>query len=192
MIPMAQLERAKFAATLAGLRARGKTPLAFSIEQATADLGSAEPDKPTTLLLLTDGGEDPQSKRDPRIAAQSLAASAKPTFHVIGFDIQRPDWSKQLLEVSKRGNGTYWPATQRQELERGLRGTLLRQPEAFVIENAKGEPVARGAFGATLKLPEGRYRLVTEYAGRSLGTEFWINTDAQTSVIFDGSKLGAR
>ena len=192
VVPMQKIERPSFAATLASLRARGKTPLAFSLEQAGSDLGEADPAKPVTVLLLTDGGEDPQSKRDPRLCAQKLCAKPGIALHVVGFDINRADWSKQLEEVARRGHGTYWPARKGSELERSLRATVLKLPDTFVVTDGSAKEVARGAFGTSCKLPEGRYRLVTHFAGRELATEFWINTDVKTSVVFDGNQLDGR
>jgi von Willebrand factor type A domain len=191
-IPIGPLDQHAFLVKLDSLRARGLTPLTLSLEQAFADLEHTSGDKQTTVLLLTDGGEDTHPKREPAAAAADLARLPGVELEVIGFDIHREDWSRQLEAIAARGNGHYWPVAHPEDLERHLQTAVLRAPESFRVVDAKGGEAGHGRFGDRLSLPEGRYRFETEYAGKPFSTELWVNTDAVTSVVFDGSHATVR
>ncbi len=191
-IPLGPLDQSAFLAKLDSLRARGRTPLTLSLDQARADLAHVGADKQTTVLLLTDGGEDTRPKREPAAAAEDLAKLPGLDLQVIGFDIQRDDWRAQLEAIAARGNGRYWPVTRAADLASYLRVAVLREPESFRVVDSGGHEVGRGRFGDRLTLPEGRYRFETEYAGRPFSTELWVNTAAVTSVVFDGSRASVR
>jgi hypothetical protein len=36
-------------------------------------------------------------------------------------------------------------------------------------------------------LPEGRYRLSTTFGGKAFASDLWINTEADTAVVFAGA-----
>lgn len=194
VVPMRRLDKKAFAQKLQALRARGKTPLARSLLEAARDLGGATAKEPVTLVLLTDGGEDSLPRQDPVAAAAAIgklvaAPRSAVKFFLIGFDIGRDDWLKQLAAMTAAGGGTYCPAQQAGQLDTGLRSAVLGVPEVFVVQDRNGAERGRGAFGATLELPEGRYSLATTWAGRSTETSLWINTGRVTGVTFDARPL---
>ncbi|HWE93938.1 MAG TPA: vWA domain-containing protein, partial [Tepidisphaeraceae bacterium] len=83
-IPMGPLDKEKFTEALNSLRARGKTPLALSINEAIKDLGEIDEKSPVTLLLLTDGGEDTFKPRgNPVQACADMAKVKNLTFHIV-------------------------------------------------------------------------------------------------------------
>jgi hypothetical protein len=191
-IPMGPLDKKKFNAVLDGLRPRGKTPLALSMEDAARDLGHIDPQKPVTVLLLTDGGEDTTTpRRDPLKSAELLGKTKGIQFHVVGFDINQPEWTEQLLGIAERGGGRYWPAAHAVDLERGVRVAVLGLPDQYVVVDSTGREAARGDFGQLQTLLEGKYRFQTTYAGTPFEQEIWINTGSTTSVTFDASKAAA-
>ncbi len=188
-IPMSPLDQKKFVEVLDSLRPRGKTPMALSLEEAIKDLGRVDPEKPVTLLLLTDGGEDTaQPRRDPVKAAEELAGMKGIRFHVVGFDINQPEWTEQLIGMAERGGGHYWPTARAADLERGVKVAVMGMPEEYTVVDSNGREVTRAAFGKPAMLPEGKYRLQTTYGGNPFEREFWINTDSTTTVTFDASK----
>lgn len=63
-----------------------------------------------TVLLLTDGGEDTQPRRDPVVAAAPYAKLKNVKLRIVGFNINREDWTKQLHEMAIAAQGTYLPA----------------------------------------------------------------------------------
>lgn len=186
LLPLADYDAAKFEAALVGLRPRGKTPMALSLEQAAGDLQSAASDaNPVTVVLLTDGGEDTNPPRDPVAAAARLAGMKGVTLHIVGFDVNQEDWNRQLRQMADAALGQYWPAPRGEELKRSLRSALLGDPDGFIVQDATGKEVFRGRFGDRKRLLEGKYTMLTQFAGREFRQELWINTGAQTAVAFD-------
>jgi Mg-chelatase subunit ChlD len=185
-IPMGAYDADKFSTVLKALRSRGKTPLALSLTDAVKDIGNP-PRDPVTLVLLTDGGEDTMPRRDPVKVAATLAKVPGITFHIIGFDINQPDWNAQLIAMAEASGGKYWPAPKSKDLNRAIRAALLGEPDYFRIVDSTGKEVFRGQFGQTTRLVEGKYDLVTPYVGREFHQSFWINTKGTTVVTFDAA-----
>jgi Mg-chelatase subunit ChlD len=184
-IPMGAYEPENFATALKALRPRGKTPLALSLTQAIQDIGNS--DQPTTLVLLTDGGEDTFPRKDPVKVAAALAKLPGITFHIIGFDINQVDWNAQLRAMAQASGGKYWPAPRSGDLQRALRAALLGDPDSFKVVDSGGKEVFHGHFGQGTRLEEGSYQLVTDYVGREFSQKFWINTKGMTVVTFDAA-----
>ncbi len=184
-IPMGPLNAAKFLQKLRSLRARGKTPLAMSLRESAHDLGDATEKSPVTVVLLTDGGEDTMPRQDPLAAAKEFGRVPNVTLHIVGFDITREDWRGQLAEMARLSRGTYWPVARASELTRDLRAAVLGTPSGYGVLDGQRREIARGAFGDSRALPEGKYVLTTDFVGTTFEEEFWINTDAVTSVCFD-------
>jgi len=192
LIPMGKLDRKAVAAKLAGLRARGKTPLALSLKEAAQDVGryANDPNKPVTVVLLTDGGEDTRGRQDPVASAAAIGKLPGISLQVVGFDINRPDWTEQLQGIAASGKGQYLTAAKADTLLRELKSAVFRVPDTFVVTTAKGQPVLTAPFGTEKVLHEGEYRLTTTFGGKRYAEPFWINTDATTAVVFDASKVG--
>jgi len=188
-LPMAPLDRAKFKAKLQSLRPRGKTPLALSLTQAMNDLGGVSPGNPATLVLLTDGGEDTIPRRDPVKVAAQVGAMNGLTFHIVGFDINQPEWGQELRAMAQASNGHFWPASKPDALPTQLRAAVFGRPDDFTILSSDGRPLGRGQFGHAITLPEGKYQLKTAYGGVEATVDFAIATDATTAVLFDASRL---
>ena len=189
-IPMGPLEKEKFTEALNSLRARGKTPLALSINEAIKDLGDIDEKSPVTLLLLTDGGEDTFKPRgNPVQACEDLAKVKNLTFHIVGFDINEPDWSAQLQAMAQAAGARYWPAARGADLERSVRNAVLGIPEQLVVTDADGRPVKTARFGDSVSLAPGKYRMSTSFAGRPIEQEFYISPEETTSIRFDASQI---
>jgi hypothetical protein len=182
VLPFQPFDREVFFGKLRTLRARGRTPLHLSLVEALKDLkggGSG----PTSVVLLTDGGDD--CRRDPVPAAAELGKAGM-RLHVVGFDIQREDWQRQLRELAEKGHGDYFPCGG-VELASELRAAVLQAPAGFKLCDDAGAVIKEGRFGETLHLPEGHYRLETRFSGTDFAASFWVNTEATTAVVFDGS-----
>lgn len=189
-IPMGPLDNRKFTAALNSLRSRGKTPMALSIEDAIQDLGNVGAENPVTLLLLTDGGEDTIRPRgNPIKACQDLAKVKNVRFHIVGFDINEPDWSTQLQAMAQASGGRYWPAAKGADLERSVRNAVLGIPDQFTLLDGDGHSLKDGHFGDSIPLPEGKYSLRTAFAGRRFDQEFHISPQETTLISFDASQV---
>ena len=189
LVPMAPIDRSATAATVRRLRARGKTPLARSIAAAAKDLAGSTLDNRCAVVLITDGGEDTRPPGDPVAAAEDLARMPGITLHVVGFDIGREDWGRQLRAIAKAGGGRYWAAGNAAALRGELRAAILRTPEQFTLSADDGRAVWRGSFGESRSLPEGRYVFATEFAGKRFNEPVWVNTSDTTAVLFDAGKI---
>jgi hypothetical protein len=189
LVPMAPLDRAGLSAKVRKLRARGKTPLARSIAESAKDLAGASADNPCAVVLITDGGEDTRPPGDPVAAASDLARTPGVTLHVVGFDIGRDDWGRQLRGIASAGRGRYWPAADPAALRGELRAAVLRTPDSFTIFDAAGKRLRDEPFGRSVSLPEGRYSVATTFAGKPLREALWVNTGETTSVLFDAGKI---
>lgn len=189
LLPMGTLDKKVFLQKLQGLRCRGKTPLSLSLQQSADDIGGGSEDRPLTLVLLTDGGEDSFPRQDPVKAAAKIAGIKGLNFNIVGFNINRPDWTVQLRNMAITGKGHYWVAEKSDSLLQELRAAVLGTPEGFVVTDSQGREAYRGKFGDSESLPEGKYHFSTEYAGATFEGDFWINTQATTSVVFDASNL---
>ena len=189
-IPMGPLDKAVMNNTLNSLRSRGKTPLALSIKDAIQDIGDISADKPVTLVLLTDGGEDTIRPRgNPVKAAAELAKIKNLTFQIVGFDINQPDWSQQLQAMAQASGGRYWPAAREKELQNSVSNAVMGVPEQFALTDANGHALADGKFGQAISLPEGKYHFQTIYGGQTIAQDFYISPDEITSITFDASQV---
>jgi hypothetical protein len=189
-IKMSPLDKAKFNQTLDSLRSRGKTPLALSIEDSIKDLNAVSKDSPTTLVLLTDGGEDTTKPRgDPLKAADDLGKVQNVVFHIVGFDINQADWSQQLQAMAQRSHGRYWPAARSVDLQRSILNAVLGVPEQFAVIDSEGKGALRGKFGDTATLPQGKYTFSTDFAGQTFNQEFYVSPGAQTLATFDAGQI---
>jgi Mg-chelatase subunit ChlD len=189
VIPWQKLDKAAFRQALDRISPRGKTPLALSLEEAAGDLGGASGSGESLVILLTDGGEDTRPPRDPTKPAKAFGQNDNLQLYVVGFDIQRPAWRKQLRGIAEAGKGQYLPVNQAGALARRLEAVVYPKPPAFAIANDAGETLRRGRFGDTIELPEGHYTLHTRQGNEPTQTSFWINTNSTTRVNYDVKAL---
>ena len=189
LVPIGAVKRDVLQAKLKELRARGKTPMAKSLIDAKSDVRGGTEENPVVVILLTDGGEDSQPRRDPLKAAEEFGEIKGVRLHVVGFDINRPDWVEQLQGMAVRARGQYLPAQQSAALQRELKSAVFGTPEGFAVVDAQGKPVITGEFGQNLPLPEGKYVFRTDFAGKTFEQPFWINAGSTTAVTFDAAQV---
>jgi hypothetical protein len=161
-IRLGRLDRNAFAAKLAGLQAKGDTPLALSMLQTKADLEEADisPEKPIVVVVLTDGMEDTKAKRDPVAAAREFSRIKGVKTHVVGFDIRKGDANSALQKLATTAGGKYWPVDRAGELARQLQQLVGTAVTEFAVLDALGVEAAKGVLGQTVRLKPGRYTMV--------------------------------
>lgn len=114
--PIGPVDAAATVSRLTKLRARGKTPLASSIEKAAGLL--AEQGQGGTIILVTDGVET--CRADPCAVAKALHdAQAGLTIHVVGFAVETKD-EEQLACIAAAGGGSYRTAADATALLTGM------------------------------------------------------------------------
>jgi hypothetical protein len=98
---------------VAGLKARGYTPITLSLKLAAEDIAK-EPSAERTVVLVSDGRET--CSGDPCVAAKALAAAdAKLVVHTIGLGVDAAARS-QLQCIASVARGSYFDAHSRAEL----------------------------------------------------------------------------
>jgi Ca-activated chloride channel homolog len=122
LLPMGPLSTKEVAAKLAGLRARGKTPLSDSLKMAATLL----PEGGGAIVLVSDGKETCDA--DPcAVAAALRAAHADVVIHVVGFGVTGEE-TAQLQCIAENGKGSYFGAA-----DAGGLATALKDVVAEIV-----------------------------------------------------------
>lgn len=192
-IPLAKLDRKAFAAKLRDLIPRGKTPLAYSMEQAAEDLKKARitASSPVSVVLLTDGWESTGKNRDPVAAARTLAAVDGAMLNVVGLAVDNEQEVKQLQDIASAAGGQYWAAGSGEKLIAHLKAAVFAVPGRFSVYDAAGSKVADGSYGQNITLKEGKYTLKAVIEGKEVQQVFWINTGQTTTLSYEPAKAAA-
>jgi hypothetical protein len=132
-----------------------KTPLGASLEQVANDLAGVE--GPKIVVLVTDGEETCEG--DPGAAIQSLVAQGiEVQVNIVGFALDDDALRAQVSEWAELGNGTYFDATNAEELDEAI-AAAVQAP--FRVLDADGNVVATGTVGGNpVELPAGTYTVV--------------------------------
>jgi len=115
VVPIGTGNRSQLTSEIATYKPYGETPISYSLEQAAKDLGSTGQ---RTILLVSDGEETCDA--DPCATAAAIAkAGVDVKIDVVGLAVAGKT-RKQLQCVARRGNGTYYDADSREDLENSL------------------------------------------------------------------------
>lgn len=172
-------------AALEPLQPRGKTPMAYSLEQAVSDLRSA---REGHIVLLTDGGEDTRERRDPVAAAERIGQRRGWKLHVVGFDIGQPKWREQLQAMAQAGGGAYFAADRGEDLRDRLQGAVWPLPERITLSGPEGDQEVQ--IPIQLELPPGDYTLRFEVGGKPWEVPARLRAGALTRVRLDPVRYG--
>jgi Mg-chelatase subunit ChlD len=160
--PIELLNRDALQAQIHSIETGGKTPIAYTLEQAKGDFADVPGTK--LILLVSDGMET--CGGDPAASARDLLNSGYDLrINVVGFDIgETPGAREQLIEIASVTNGTYYDAQSSEELRVVLR---LSDQITYSIYNQQGEKIATGVIGGQGEpgeeaLKPGIYRVVLD------------------------------
>lgn len=109
------LDRDGFNAMTGSITPQGKTPIGAAVERAAETLGAE--DRPSTIILVTDGRETCQADLC-ELGATLERTGAGFTAHVIGFDVE--DESGQLACLAEETGGQFISATDAESLGEAL------------------------------------------------------------------------
>lgn len=179
-VPVAGLAREALLKTVQDTQARGATPIAYSLELAAQDLGSAPGRK--LIVLVTDGEE--ACGGDVRAVYQSLlAAGLEFDLRIIGFDLDT------RAMASFEGIGAFENATSAIELAEALgRAIVVEAPPApapisvSATLTRNGEPAVDGATLAFVTSAGDHY--LFEHAGEGAYTAS-VPAGGYSAVIVD-------
>jgi hypothetical protein len=116
---------------VAGLKARGYTPITHSLELAAKDI-AGEPSAERTVVLVSDGRET--CRADPCVAAKALAAAdAKLVVHTIGLGVDAGA-RNQLRCIASVARGSYFDAGSRAELTRVIAEAAAAKKTEIVVK----------------------------------------------------------
>jgi hypothetical protein len=107
------------------------------------------------------------------------------SLYIVGFHVERPEWTQQLSEMTEAAGGHYLPAEDADTLHDQLLSVVFRRPQTYRIVDASGQPVESAPFGDSVTLREGKYRLTTAFGGKEYASDLWVNTDETTTVLFN-------
>jgi hypothetical protein len=153
IVPIRPVEKARLIDTVNKIQLKGKTPLVHSVLEAIKDF-AAIPNG--SIILVTDGiescGGDIRSV-GPAVKGSGLEIKV----HIVGFDVTAAAERQELETIARSTDGTYIDARDAESLLSALRQTLQAE---FVVLDAKGKEVARGAVGGPpVELRPGDYTL---------------------------------
>jgi hypothetical protein len=145
------------AATIQGIEPVNlvRTPIGASLEQVANDLAGVE--GPKVVVLVTDGEET--CGGDPAAAIQSLIDQGIDVqVNIVGFALDDDALRAQFRDWARIGNGTYFDATNAQELDQAI-ASAFQAPFRVLDEN--GNEVARGTVGGEpIDVPPGTYTVI--------------------------------
>jgi len=159
LVPLGQNNREAIRDAIERFQPRGQTPLAYSLEQVSADFEDFEGDR--VVALITDGIESCDG--DPVAVAEGLQVDERQRpIHVIGFGLEQgPDEALASLKaIATSSGGKFLTAGSGPELQEAL-GETVGTPFTVWKEIT---PVGKGTLGAddVLKLSGGDYVLRLE------------------------------
>jgi hypothetical protein len=142
--------RAALLDKVAGLKARGYTPITLSLQLAAQDIAK-EPSAERTVVLVSDGRET--CRADPCVAAKALAAAdVKFVVHTIGLGVDAAARS-QLQCIASMARGSYFDAASRAELAAVLSKAAVTQ-KTIVVTAPKLAPTGILAIPAMKDMGE--------------------------------------
>lgn len=177
VVPIGTGNRSQLSEEIARYKPYGETPISYSLRQAARDLGS---EGRRTILLVSDGEET--CAADPCATAAAIAkAGVDVKIDVVGLAVAGRTRS-QLQCVASRGNGTYYDADSREDLEDSLDKLSTR---AFRPFRLTGTPVKGSTTkSAAPQLGPGQY--LDSFPGRTRALYYRVPRSVPASTLHLG------
>jgi len=143
VLPVGPLAREEAKGKIQGFKARGRTPIAYALEQAAKDLGA---EGPRTIILVSDGKDTCPPPTPCEVAADIAKGGVELRIQAIGFSVDRAA-RRQLECVAEAGGGVYRDAEDADTLREELRILSTRALREYTVRGkpVKGGPSARQA-----------------------------------------------
>lgn len=120
ILPFQKLDRQKFSEAVNSFEPSGWTPVAGSLEKAREDFAQFDPETNSNFVYMVSDGVE-TCGGDPASAASALAADdVRAEVNIIGFDVD-PEAANQLREAAESGSGSYYEASDADELNQVFR-----------------------------------------------------------------------
>jgi Ca-activated chloride channel family protein len=151
VLPLGRVDRGEAESSIRAFKARGRTPIAYALEQAADDLGTGGS---RTIVLVSDGKDTCQPPAPCDVAEEISKGGVELRIQAIGFRVDE-EARRELECIAAAGGGVYRDATDAASLRQELRVLSTRALRQYVARGAatKGGPSSRQAT----VLKPGRY-----------------------------------
>ena len=174
-VPVKKMDREALKKALRPIEAKGKTPIAFSLQKG-ADLLKALPGE-KALILISDGEET--CGGNPLATAEKIRRDLgiDVVIHVVGFDVDAKT-RQQLLGIANAGGGKYYSADNAAQLKE----SLVKIKEEVVEKKPPALPPP------PLPAPEPPKELLVEEFNQPTLSKDWeiVNADSDSRLIDNG------
>ncbi|WP_197275120.1 vWA domain-containing protein [Luteipulveratus halotolerans] len=141
-VPVATGNKAALSTAVDAYKPFGETPMAYAMQQAANDLG---PSGKRSMILVSDG-EDTCSPDPCKVAQQIADQGIDLKIDVVGFRVSGKA-QKDLQCIAKIGRGSYYDASNTQDLTASLKTLSTRAFRPFAVSGkpVAGTPIVDGA-----------------------------------------------
>jgi hypothetical protein len=183
VLPVGPLNRGVLTQRVAGIQARGFTPIAGALRAAADDL----PDQgQNTIVLVSDGGDNCAPPSPCAVAGELAGQGVNLQIQAVGFQVKESA-RRQLQCIADKGRGQYVDAANAQQLgtqlqtitARALRGYATKGkslPGATAPNLAK--PVGAGQYVSSVPAGETRWYAFAVGVGQGLRVNVTVPTNA--------------
>jgi von Willebrand factor type A domain len=137
VLPIGPLNRGQVEAKLRSFTAKGRTPIAYALQQAAIDLG---PSGSRTIVLVSDGQDTCQPPSPCSIARKVAKGGVEMRIQAIGFNVDKSA-RKQLQCIANAGGGVYRDASNAASLRQELQTLATRALRQYL---PRGTPILGG------------------------------------------------
>jgi hypothetical protein len=176
VLPIGPLNRGQVEAKIRSFSAKGRTPIAYALQQAADDLG---PSGSRTIVLVSDGQDTCQPPPPCKIARQIAKGGVAMRIQAIGFNVDK-DARKQLQCIATAGGGVYRDASNAASLRQELQTLATRALRQYI---PRGTPISGGTtVQHATPLAPGRYvdRMLPD-------TTHWFAVDLRRGETLEAS-----
>lgn len=142
-LPIGPSNRGDAKEKIQSFQAKGRTPIAYALQQAAKDLGD---EGPRSIILVSDGKDTCPPPRPCAVAQEIAQGGVELRIQAIGLSVDRSE-REQLECIAKAGGGVYRDAEDAETLREELRILSTRALREYVVRGTpiKGGPNLRGA-----------------------------------------------
>jgi von Willebrand factor type A domain len=137
VLPLGRIDRGQAEEQIRSFRARGRTPIAYALEQAAVDLGDSGS---RTIVLVSDGKDTCQPPAPCEVAQEIAKGGVEMRIQAIGFNVDAES-RKELQCIASAGGGVYRDATDADSLREELKVLSTRALREYT---PKGKPIKGG------------------------------------------------
>jgi hypothetical protein len=159
VFPLAKIDKGRLVERINGLRARGTTPIAYSLSHVATDLGGIPGEK--MVILVTDGKEECGGSPSRAVSAL-IEQGFKVQVNIVGFALGEEARS-EMRRVAERTSGRFFDAGNEDALRDAIEQALA---VPYDVLDPAGVKVAAGLVGkGAVTVPEGTYTVVVKLTG---------------------------